>query len=118
MLDSLFCRPRVRARMRANPLGNWLESYVAYLDARGHPQGTIQQYAQAVEHFGGWVARRGVKPEDVTRATIDSFLHEHLPHCQCPAPGPRSASIRSGPHSPTCYGSPTVPLGDPDPSSR
>ena len=24
----------------------------------------------------------------MTRATIDSFLHDHLPHCQCPTPAP------------------------------
>ena len=88
MLDQLFRRPRVRARIRANLLGDWIEAYVAYLDARGHPPGTIQQYVQAVEHFGVWLASEHIAIEDVTRATIDSFLHDHLPHCQCPTPAP------------------------------
>lgn len=88
MLDHLFRRPRVRVRMRANPLGTWIEAYVAYLDSRGHPQGTIQQYVQAIEHFGSWLASRRIAPEDVTRVTIDSFLNEHLPNCRCPTPAP------------------------------
>jgi integrase/recombinase XerD len=88
MLDHLFRRPRVRARMRANPLGARIEAYVAYLDNRGHPPGTIQQYVQAVEHFGVWLSSEHIAIEDVTRATIDSFLHDHLPHCRCPTPAP------------------------------
>lgn len=56
MLDHLFRRPRIRARVRANPLGVWIEAFVTYLDERGHPPGTIQQYVQAVEHFGVWLA--------------------------------------------------------------
>jgi integrase/recombinase XerD len=88
MLDHLFRRPRVRARMRANPLGAWIEAFVTYLDERGHPPGTIQQYVQAVEHFGVWLASEHIAVESVTRATIGTFLHDHLPHCRCPTPAP------------------------------
>src|SRR3954454_9248234 len=88
MLDQLFRRPRVRDRIRANILGAWIELYVAYLDARGHPPGVIQQYVQSVEHFGVWLTSEHIAIEDVTRAMIDSFLHEHLPHCQCAPPAP------------------------------
>lgn len=86
MLDHYFRRLRVRARLRANLLGNWIEAYVSYLDQRGHPPGTIQQYVQAVEHLGVWLASEHIPVEAVTRATIDSFLHDHLPHCKCPSP--------------------------------
>jgi site-specific recombinase XerD len=88
MLDHLFRRPRVRARLRANPLGAWIEAYVDYLDKRGHPPGTIQQYVQGVEHFGVWLASEHIAIEGVNRATIDSFLHDHLPQCRCPTPAP------------------------------
>jgi site-specific recombinase XerD len=79
MLDQHFRRPRVRARLRADLLGCWIEAYVDYLDQRGHAPGTIQQYVQGVEHFGVWLAFEHITIEDVTRATIDSFLHDHLP---------------------------------------
>jgi integrase/recombinase XerD len=88
MLDQHFRRPRVRDRIRANVLGDWIELYVAYLDARGHPPGVIQQYAQAVEHLGAWLSSEHIAIDAVTRATIASFLHDHLPHCQCPTPAP------------------------------
>jgi integrase/recombinase XerD len=88
MLDHLFLRPRVRERIRANPLGAWLPNYIAYLDARGHPRSTIRRCVRAVEHFGTWLASQHIAPEDVTRTTIRSFLHDHLPSCHCPTPAP------------------------------
>src|SRR4051812_40316865 len=88
MLDQLFRRPRVRDRIRANILGAWIELYVAYLDTRGHPPDVIQQYVQSVEHLGAWLTFEHIAIEALTRATIDSFLHDHLPHCQCPTPAP------------------------------
>ena len=66
MLDHHFRRPRVRARIRANPLGAWIEAYVAYLDKRGHPPSTIQQYVPAVEHFGVWLASEQIAVEGMT----------------------------------------------------
>ena len=88
MLDQLFHRTRVRDRIRANIVGSWIELYVDYLEARGHPPSVIQQYVQGVEHFGVWLTSEQIAIEAVTRATIDSFLHEHLSHCQCPTPAP------------------------------
>jgi integrase/recombinase XerD len=88
MLDHLFLRPRVRDRIRANPLGAWLPNYIADLDARGHPRSTIQRCVRAVEHFGIRLDSRHIAPEDVTRTTIRSFLHDHLPTCHCPTPAP------------------------------
>ena len=88
MLDHLFRHPRVRARLRANPLGAWIEAYVAYLGERGHPLGTIQSYVQAVEHFGVWVASEHIAIDAVTQTSVDSFLLDHLPVCRCPTPAP------------------------------
>jgi len=86
MLDHFFLRPRVRDRIRANLLGFWIPTYIAYLDARGHPRSTIRRCVWAVEHFGVWLHSQRITPEDVTRTTIRSFLHEHLPACHCPTP--------------------------------
>ena len=88
MLDHYFLRPRVRDRIRANPLGGWLPDYISYLDARGHPRSTIRRCVRAVEHFGIWLVSQHIAPEDVTRTTIRSFLHDHLPACHCPTPAP------------------------------
>lgn len=114
MLDQLFRRPRVLDRIRANVLGAWIELYVAYLDARGHPPGVIQQYVQAVEHLGAWLTSEHIAVEAMTRATIDSFLRDHLPHCHCPTPAPTClyqvrAALAHLPHVPGVRLSPAEP---------
>jgi site-specific recombinase XerD len=116
MLDQLFRRPRVRDRVRVNLLGDWIELYVSYLHARGHPPGVIQQYAQAVEHLGAWLRSEHIALDAVTRATIDSFLHDHLPRCQCPIPAATClyqvrAALAHLPHVPG------VVLSSPEPAS-
>src|SRR5262245_51547961 len=88
MLDHFFLRPSVLDRIRANPLAAWLPSYVAHLDARGHPRSTVRRSVRAIEHFGTWLTSQRIALEDVTRGTIRSFLHEHLPACHCPTPAP------------------------------
>jgi site-specific recombinase XerD len=121
MLDHLFRRPHVRDRIRANPLGNWLPNYIAYLDARGHPPSTIQQHVRAVEHFGSWLAAERIAPEDVNRQTIRSFLSVHLPTCRCPAPAPTYPRLvraalnhllraPDGPIQQPCSASPPTPV--------
>jgi hypothetical protein len=88
MLDHVFRRPSVRDRIRANLLGEWLPDYISYLVARGHAPHLIQEYARSVEHFGSWLASEHLAPEAITRATIRSFLRDHLPACRCPGPAP------------------------------
>lgn len=88
MIDHFFVRPRVRDRIRANPLGDWIPGYIAYLDARGHPRSTIRRNVLVVEHFGVWLASEQIAPGDVTRSTIRSFLRDHPPDCRCPTPAP------------------------------
>jgi hypothetical protein len=88
VIDHFFVRPRVRDRIRANPLGTWIPAYMAYLDARGHPRSTVRRNVLVVEHFGVWLASVLIAHKDVTRATTRVFLHEHLPDCRCPTPAP------------------------------
>jgi site-specific recombinase XerD len=120
MLDHYFRRPRVRARIRANILGGWIELYVSYLHQRGHPPGSSQLYVQAVEHFGVWLASEHGNVESVTRATIDSFLYDHLPDCRCPTPSPTylyqvRVALAHLPHVPGIHLSPAQPASPGNP---
>lgn len=86
MLERFFHKPHVLARLEASLLRPWLEPYVLYLHARRHTVDGIQIYVRAVEHFGHWLSRKRIKPLDVNQQTVQSFLRNHLPHCQCPPP--------------------------------
>ena len=78
MLNRIFCRVAVVARIRDNPIGGVLRRYIAYLAARGYCHGAMRQYVYAIEHFGRWLGNR-----PIDRATVRRFIHWHLPRCQC-----------------------------------
>lgn len=84
------CSARVCRRVRANPLGPWLERLAGHLLERAHRRGVTQQYLQAAEHFGRWIGARHIVPETVDASVIQRFLDGHLPHCRCQSPAPRS----------------------------
>ena len=84
MLEDMFSCPRVRRRIRQNPLGSILEEFVDYLIARRYQTETVHSYVFAVEHFGQWLGRRSINRKAVVR-----FLGWHVPSCQCKKPAPR-----------------------------
>jgi integrase/recombinase XerD len=84
VLEKVFRRATVRARIESNPIGSILRDYVEYLVARGHKAGPLHQYVFAVEHFGRWVRKR-----PIDYAAVDRFIKKHLPRCRCCKPSPR-----------------------------
>jgi integrase/recombinase XerD len=85
VLDQLFRRAAVRARIRANPLGPILERYIDHLVARGHRASPLHQYVFAVEHFGRWLRGR-----PIDHAMVGQFIKRHLPRCRCRKPAVRN----------------------------
>lgn len=69
VLEKVFRRATVRARIESNPIGPILRDYVEYLVERGHKASPLHQYVFAVEHFGRWVRRRPI--DDVA---VDRFI--------------------------------------------
>jgi hypothetical protein len=91
MLNAIFRRASVRARIQSNPLGAVLRDYVGYLSSRGHRPSALHQYVFAVEHFGHWVGKR-----PIDHAALDHFVRQHLPRCRCAKPCPRNvATVRA-----------------------
>lgn len=83
MIQHVFERLHVQRRLQRGPLATVFGSYVDHLKGRGYGRVTIQQYVQAVEHFGGWLARRGHVLADVDVGLVGEFLARHLPCCRC-----------------------------------
>ena len=90
MLEELFSKRLVLARIRANPIGGSLERYAVYLIGRGQSINTSRQYVRAVEHFGRWLGRR-----PLSRAAARQFVRRHLPVCRCPVPAVRNLNCNS-----------------------
>jgi site-specific recombinase XerD len=87
MLESIFRRKPVRARIEANPIGSILLEYAAYLSSRGHRTGPMHQYVFAVEHFGQWLGDR-----PINCAVVNRFIQRHLPRCRCTKPCSRNVA--------------------------
>lgn len=83
MIQEFFERPHVQRRLQRGRLATVFGAYVDHLKDRGYGRVTIQQYVQAVEHFGGWLARRGHKLAGCDLVLVDEFLARHLPRCRC-----------------------------------
>lgn len=86
MIQKYFKRAFARRRMAAGHLSIILKDFVSDLHHRGRTANTIQQCTQAVEHFGGWLRRRGVAAKNIRADHVRRFLSQHLRHCHCPMP--------------------------------
>src|SRR5580704_2611311 len=72
--------------MAAKGLGIILFRYADWLHEKGYGRNTTQLYAQAVEHFGFWRAKRHPRSQSVRASEVAEFLNSHLPRCGCPPP--------------------------------
>lgn len=74
MLDQLFSRPAVLARLQTGALGSVLDDFVDDMRARGHALATMRQYVRDVDHFAAWMHRRRCTPGMLDEATVEAFL--------------------------------------------
>lgn len=88
MSDSLFRRAYYWDRLRANPLGELIEEFVARLRELGYSWLTVRGYVQALEHFTTWLTGERLCLDDVDKKLVRSFLDDHLPNCEYPKPAP------------------------------
>lgn len=90
MADSLFRRPHYWDRLRANPLGELIEEYVAHFRGLGYSWLTVRAHVQSLEHFGSWLRSKRLGPKAVNRELVRAFVRDHLPRCRCSYPAPVS----------------------------
>jgi len=81
----------VRRRMAANHLGIILEDFARDLQSAGYLRCSIQEYLRVAEHFGFWLGRRHLPPQQITPGIVDRFVRLHLPRCRCPKPAATTA---------------------------
>ena len=76
----------VRQRMAANHLGIILEDFAGDLQSAKYSRSTIQEYLRVAEHFGFWLGRRHLTPQQITPGVMDCFVRLHSAGCRCPKP--------------------------------
>lgn len=86
MLEDVFRKPHVIARLRASVLGENLDELASVLERLGYKPSTIQHHLYVAGHIAHWVAAQRVPLRSLGEASIRRFADEHLPRCRCPVP--------------------------------
>lgn len=60
--------------------------FAAYLEARGHSEGTHHAYLSVLTHFVRWFQEKPSKKRTINSISVCAFIQEHLPVCHCPSP--------------------------------
>ncbi|HET7159736.1 MAG TPA: tyrosine-type recombinase/integrase, partial [Burkholderiales bacterium] len=71
--------------MLAGPLAECVPAYVARLARGGYASTTVARCLGAIAHFAHWMSMCRLTVGRLDESRIDQFLHDHLPHCGCPA---------------------------------
>ena len=58
----------------------FVQSYIAYLTARGHAPLTVTQYSDCARHFAAWLCQSDIALADVGDGVIEQFARHR---CQC-----------------------------------
>jgi integrase/recombinase XerC len=78
-------QPAARAWLLDGPLAAFVPAYVARLKHGRYAPGTVRRCLGALAHFAHWMALCRLPASRLDESRIDQFLHDHLPHCGCPA---------------------------------
>ena len=78
-------QPTARAWLLDGPLAAFVPAYVARLKQGRYAPGTVRRCLGALAHFAHWMALCRLPASRLDESRIDQFLHDHLPHCGCPA---------------------------------
>lgn len=73
MLDSVFALPETRVRMRAGPIGPYLDQFLSTLAIRGYTQGTLGSKARCAAALSRWMDRRRLGIRDLDDDAVDHF---------------------------------------------
>lgn len=78
MLDDHFVMPAAVRRLRSNPLGSWLDSFVDRLTALGYTSWACRSQVVLVADLGRWMAEKGLRPPDLDEASVETYVAERV----------------------------------------
>ena len=79
-MDRFYEDARTLARMRAGPLGPFVQAFAAQLIEQGYTRGSGRLVLRLVAGFSRWVDRRGVAVDTLTRDDIGRYLKYRRAH--------------------------------------
>ena len=74
MLEQIFVRPGVIARLRRSPLGPHLDAFATSLHHAGYASSSIQRFLCAAEQFAHWLHGQGYAVCEMDEALLRAYL--------------------------------------------
>ena len=74
MLEHIFARTHVIARLRRGPLGSYLDDFATSLHHHGYAPSSIQSYVRTGEMFGRWLHRHAYALSDLDDAVVHRYI--------------------------------------------
>jgi site-specific recombinase XerD len=74
MLEHFFADLEVAGRLRRGPLGPYLDSYAAAIDALGYARSTTREQLWSLAELGRWLERQEGAAADLDERVVETFL--------------------------------------------
>jgi site-specific recombinase XerD len=74
MVFHLFSQSGPVLRLRAGPLGSWIDLYAQRLHDDGYSEGSAWHHVREIERFGRWLQRRRLETPDISPQLIKAYL--------------------------------------------
>ncbi|MEN8130644.1 MAG: site-specific integrase [Pseudomonadota bacterium] len=75
MIEKVFSRPRVIARLEQGPLGSYVQELAATLLSQGYARSMIKLCINTADKFGCWLHRQGLTVGDADDDTVERYLN-------------------------------------------
>jgi len=67
-----------------------LDAFIAYLQRGRYAAETTGGYLNGIAHFAYWITQINLPLQVLDERTVEQFLSDHLPRCDCPRPVSRA----------------------------
>ena len=67
-----------------------LDAFIAYLQRGRYAAETTGGYLNGIAHFAYWMTQNNLPLQVLDERTVEQFLSDHLPRCDCPRPVSRA----------------------------
>ena len=78
MLEHVFLRTGVIARLRGGPLGPYLDDLATSFHQQGYAPSSIQRYLRAGDQFGRWLQEQGYGLSELDAAVLEAIRKHDL----------------------------------------
>lgn len=77
-------QPILQAWLLEGPLSAQVPAYIARLGRGRYTTHTCGRCLSAVAHFAHWMSVCALPARGLDEVSVDQFLHDHIPRCDCP----------------------------------